>query len=78
MLAEPRLNPKALPGLLGHADIRTTPNLYVQITDNLAIKRRSPWRRSSSVGRTMGRKRLNLPKKPMEQVFVEPDLLLRM
>jgi integrase len=35
MLAESSLNPKALQGLLGHADIRTTQNLYVQITDNL-------------------------------------------
>lgn len=29
------LNPKALQGLLSHADIRTTQNLYVQVTDNL-------------------------------------------
>jgi integrase len=35
MLAESNLNPKALQGLLGHADIRTTQNLYVQVTDNL-------------------------------------------
>ena len=26
---------KALQGLLGHADVRTTQNLYVQITDNV-------------------------------------------
>jgi len=35
MLAESGLSPKALQGLLGHADIRTAQNLYVQVTDNL-------------------------------------------
>lgn len=35
MLAESNLNPKALQGLLGHADIRTTQNLYVQVTETL-------------------------------------------
>ncbi len=35
MLAESNVNPKALQGLLGHADIRTMQNLYVQVTNNL-------------------------------------------
>jgi len=65
-LAESNLNPKAFQGLLGHADIRTTQNLYIQVTDSLRdqakhrqwrlILTRSSWGVKWGEGDLMGRK----------------------
>jgi hypothetical protein len=80
-LAGSRLNPKALQRLLGHADVQTTQNLYVQVTDSLRDQAKVAMETildECYVGRGTGRKWLNWPKTLMGPASIKSISLLRM